>query len=287
MIDIKALSFQYRGQLPLFTDLNLSLAPNHVYGLLGKNGAGKTTLLKLISGLVFPTTGTCRVWDKAPCERRAEFLQDIYFLADDVGVPPLTMAEYCNLYAPFYPRFDAQHFQNALRELDLPHTAHLQQLSTGQKKKFLLAFGLASGARLLLFDEPTNGLDIPSKAQFRKLVVTHADLGKTFVISTHQVHDVELLVDAIVLLDAGKILLNASMANIANHVQVELHQTQPAQGSCLYYEKTLQGFRVVTRAHAATETALDLEILFNAVLANRDHFTALFADISGENHVDV
>jgi ABC-2 type transport system ATP-binding protein len=152
----------------------------------------------------------------------------------------------------------------------------LPDFSHGQKKKFFIAFALACGAKLILLDEPTNGLDIPSKAQFRKLIAAHADAGKTFVISTHQVHDVEHLVDAIVMMDAGKILLNASVEKITQTLQSTLQSVVPEPSTCLYYEKSLAGYHVMKAASDGKETAIDFEFLFNAVLTARENITTLF-----------
>ena len=169
MIELKEISFGY-GKKRLFSGLDLSMEPGTIYGLLGKNGAGKTTLLKIICGLRIAQAGTSRVLGFDSALRPARMLEDIFFLAEELSVPPLTPPVYERLYAPFYPRFDHEAFGGHLSLLEIPTDKKLSELSYGQKKKFLIAFGLASRCRLLLMDEPSNGLDIPSKSQFRRLL---------------------------------------------------------------------------------------------------------------------
>lgn len=208
MIEINNLYFKYKSAKELFTDLNLQLKAGSVYGLLGKNGAGKTTLLKLIAGMLFPESGICRVLGFTPQHRLPQFLQEIYFIPEEFYVPPITAKTYVNLYAPFYTNFDNKIFQDAMNEFDLPTNKELTTLSYGQKKKFLVVFGLAANCKLLLLDEPTNGLDIPSKSQFRKLLASTLTEDKAFIIATHQVRDLETLIDTVVILDDGRVIFN-------------------------------------------------------------------------------
>jgi ABC-2 type transport system ATP-binding protein len=210
MIQIKALDYAYQKKNPLFKNLALSLKPGSICGLLGKNGAGKTTLLKLIAGLLYPKAGSVRVMQHLPEARRVEFLQNLYLLPDTFSLPKMSMKQFLNCYAGFYPKFNQASYQNALDAFELDDTKKLTILSHGQQKKFLLAFGFATGANLMLLDEPTNALDIPSKQQFRKLLATHVSPERTFVISTHQVKDIEHMIDSVVILDNGKVVFNQS-----------------------------------------------------------------------------
>ncbi|MBN1836361.1 MAG: ABC transporter ATP-binding protein [Spirochaetales bacterium] len=274
-IRIKGLSFGYSRE-HLFRDLDLALEAGNIYGLLGKNGAGKTTLLKLICGLRLPQLGECEVLGYPPQNRPAGLLEEIYFLPEEFYVPALSPELYLALYAPFYPRFDREAFEEYRREFELGAAKKLSELSYGQKKKFLLAFGLASGCRLLLLDEPTNGLDIPSKSQFRKLLARAGDDQRIILISTHQVRDMENLIDPIIILDEGSIIFNQPLFEVSRRLHMELEAGEPAPEEVLYADKTLGGYIVVRENTRGEEARVDLETLFNTVIANRDRVAALF-----------
>jgi ABC-2 type transport system ATP-binding protein len=274
-IVISSLSFGY-GRKRLFDNLDLSLEPGNIYGLLGKNGAGKTTLLKLVCGLRFPQAGSCQVLGYPPERRPASLLEDLYFLPEEFFVPPLTMEQYLRIYAPFYPRFSAGAFGEYQQEFALERGKKLSEFSYGQKKKFLLAFGLAAGCRLLLLDEPTNGLDIPSKSQFRKLLAGAGEKHRIILISTHQVRDMENLIDPIIILDEGSIIFQQPMHEVTRRLQVELEPVEPAPAEVLYSDKTLGGYLVVRENFSGEETRLDLETLFNTVIGNRQRIRELF-----------
>ena len=275
MLHIQDLSFGYR-QTKLFNHLSLSLTKGGVFGLLGKNGAGKTTLLKIIAGLVFPDSGTCEVMGFTPKNRQPEFLADIYFLPEDFALPELTATQYASFYAGFYKNFDATAFNKYLTEFSLPRDQLLTTLSHGQKKKFLISFGLATHCRLLILDEPTNGLDIPSKTQFKQLLAATVTDDRLIIISTHQVHDVEHLVDAIAIVDDGEIVLNQSVVAIAQKLSCQLTSEAPDIMESFYSEKRLGGYLSVTLNRTSQETPIDLEALFNAVLANKIKIQQLF-----------
>ncbi len=275
MVTIENLSFGY-GRQPLFSHLDLRLEAGNIYGLLGKNGAGKTTLLKLISGLRFRQGGECRVLDYDPGVRAPGLLADLSFIPEEFYVPAVTPGVYQRLYAGFYPRFDRQAFGRYLREFEVREEQKLSELSYGQKKKFLLAFALASRCRLLLLDEPTNGLDIPSKSQFRRLLAQAGEEDQVILISTHQVRDMENLIDPIIVLDQGRIIFQQPMHEVSRRLTVELVQEQPAAESVLFADKTLGGYVVVRESRDEEESRIDLETLFNTVVTNRERVQALF-----------
>jgi len=275
-IEIKNLCFGYTKER-LFSNLDLSLQGGNIYGLLGKNGAGKTSLLKLICGLRIPDSGACSVLGWEPRNRPASLLEDIYFLPEEFYIPPISGELYRQIYAPFYPRFSLEAFRDYLGEFDLPEKKRLSEMSYGQKKKFLLAFGLATRCRLVLLDEPTNGLDIPSKSQFRKLLAGAGQEERIILISTHQVRDMENLIDPIIILDEGQIIFQQPMYEVTRCLRVEMQMEQPSGDGVLYSEKALGGYVVVRRNESGEETQLDLETLFNTVIANRDRIGQLFA----------
>jgi len=276
MIEIKNLSFGYRKKEKLFTELNLHLPPGYIYGLLGKNGAGKTTLLKIISGLLFPQGGECQALNHKPQNRSPHFLEEIYFIPEEFFTPVITISEYENIYAPFYPRFSSERLSSYISDFDLPVNEKLSSFSYGQKKKFLLAFGVATDCKLLILDEPSNGLDIPSKSQFRRLLASSITDDRTFIVSTHQVRDMENLIDPIIILDDGEIIFNYSVYEVSRCLSIQLQQESPDIDKVLYSEKTLGGYAVITKNTAGSDSQIDLEILFNAVVNNREKISSIF-----------
>ncbi len=272
MITLENIDFGYSRGVPLFTKLSLGVSDGGIYGLLGKNGAGKTSLLKIISGLVFAQTGVCRVFDQNPKDRSPNFLSELYLLPEDLYVPPMSAEDYCKCYAPFYPKFDSKIFTGIIKEFEISNNRLLTELSHGQKKKFLIAFGIATQARLFILDEPTNGLDIPSKTLFRQLLVTYFNENRTFIISTHQVHDIQNLIDHVILLDGGKIIFNHQTVEISKCFTFSRQVKEPQLDECLYYEKQLGGYSVIHENRGGEETEIDLEMLFNAVLSKNAVF---------------
>ena len=275
MIRIENLTFSYPKSETLFHELNLDLSPGNVYGLLGKNGAGKTTLLRVIAGLLFAQKGSCSVFEVSSASRTPAFLADMYFIAEELLLPPLKISEYKALYAPFYPSFSEELFQKSLREFSLSEKDRLGSLSFGQKKKFSIAFALASNTRLVIFDEPTNGLDIPSKSQFRKLLISCIDEERIFIISTHQVRDIQNLIDPIVILDEGRVILHESIDAINSRLGVKLLPGAPEPGDYLFVEKVIGGYAALCEDNTYSGN-VDLELLFNATLENKERFAEIF-----------
>jgi len=276
MVKIKNLSFGY-GKEKLFSNLDFQLVPGNIYGLLGKNGVGKTTLLKLISGLRYPQDGECLVLHYIPQKRLPGMLEELYFIPEEFFVPPITMRTYEKIYAPFYPRFDRKALAEYMKEFDLDSKKKLTELSYGQKKKFLLAFGIATNCLHFLLDEPTNGLDIPSKSQFRKILASALTDDRIILISTHQVRDMENLIDPIIILEDGQIIFNQYVQDISKHLIIQMDHDLPGAEDVLYSAKVLGGYAVVKKNRSGEESRMDLETLFNAVTTNRDKINELFS----------
>ena len=197
MITTKQLSFGYKSGRPVFSGLDLSLPQGSVVGLLGKNGEGKTTLLKNLCGQLFSKQGE---------------------IPEEIHVPQVTIRRYFDLCAPFYPNYDEAIARELIETFSLDWNMNLGKVSQGQKKKALIAFALSLRVPLLLLDEPTNGLDIPSKGEFRRAVARHLSEEQTVIISTHQVRDLEQLIDRIVILERGSIYCNESIADLSERL---------------------------------------------------------------------
>ena len=267
MIRVSNVGFSYK-KTSLFDGLDLELAAGGIYGLLGRNGAGKTSLLKLLSGQLFPAAGDCSVLDFNPSRRSPELLREIYFLPEEFHTPSITGEAYLGAYAPFYPRFDRVRFSELAGEFEISIQNRLASMSYGQKKKFLLAFAFSTGSKILLLDEPTNGLDIPSKRQFRRAVASSIESDQVILISTHQVRDMEHLIDPIIILEAGKIVLNYGIGDIADRLSVTMETQEPVGEDVLYSEMVVGGYTVLRARHAETDgRAVDLELLFNAIVS--------------------
>ncbi len=276
MININNLHFAYKKKNSLFTNLNLNLPDGNIYGLLGKNGAGKTTLLKIILGLLFPQKGDCRVLGFQSIERHPIMLSEVFLIPEEFHIPSLTVKEYKNLYSPFYPRFKNDEFQNYLNEFSISEKEKLTGLSYGQKKKFVLSFGLATDSRILILDEPTNGLDIPGKSQFRKLLTSSISDDRIILISTHQVRDIQQLIDPVIILDNGEIIFQRSMTEVNEKLRVRLVKDEPDPENTLYHEKAIGGYSVLCEDEEISSTGVDLEILFNAAIKNKEKLNAVF-----------
>lgn len=276
MIQISDLLYGYGNKKPLFDQLRLTLPAGNIYGLLGRNGAGKSTLLKIISGLLFPVKGQINVFGYLPGDRLPQFLQEIYLVTEEFDLPSMTIRQFVKLYSPFYPRFSTEAFDSYIQEFQLSKAETLPSLSYGQKKKFLLSFGLATDCKLLILDEPTNGLDIPSKSQFRKVVASAIHENRSFIISTHQVRDMENLIDPIIILDEGEIVFHESYERIIQKLTVTRQTNLPDEHETVYAESHFGSYTVVRENTTGSETNMNLETLFNTVINSKERVYQLF-----------
>mgnify|MGYP003536510983 FL=1 len=273
MITINTLDFSYKNAA-VFKNISLNFKRGNVYGLLGENGVGKTTLLKLICGLQHPTAGTCTVDEFVPSERNPYFLQNIFFLPEEVITDDTTPEKFVKKLGVFYPRYDHEYFLNLMNELEVDATKKFDALSYGQKKKALLACALSLRTDYLLLDEPTNGLDIPSKALFRKVILQHCTDETTVIISTHQVKDVENLIDPIVILDHDEVLLDATFEEISKKLYFEYGAEK--SDNALYSEMMPGGYINVLPNNFEMESKVNVEALFNAVRNNKKKIREIF-----------
>lgn len=277
IINLKNVDFSYSRKTELLSDINLNLSAGHIHGLLGKNGEGKSTLLKLFSGLVFPNDGEVDVMGYAPAKRPYGLLKDTFFLPEELPEINLTVEQYEKVYAPFYPNFGKEQFDYYLKEFDIESAkTGINKMSQGQKKKVLIAFGLACNTRILLMDEPTNGLDIPSKGQFRKMVASVTDEEKIIIISTHQVRDLDSLIDSIIIMENHKIVLNETIENITRKLLFKVSDRGEKAGDVIYAEDVLKGYYQVCENKSGEDSKLDIELLFNAVVSNTERINNIF-----------
>ncbi|MCF0211157.1 MAG: ABC transporter ATP-binding protein [Bacteroidales bacterium] len=277
MIQINNLDFCYKKNKPILSNITLALQNGRIHGLLGKNGVGKTTLLHLIAGLQFPEKGTVMVDDIEAKSRDVHFYQKMFFLNDDMPETDFTIKMYEKVNAKFYPQFSHEDFIKYLEEFEVTDLKQkISKLSFGTRKKVYIAFGLACNTTLTLLDEPTNGLDIPSKASFRKIIQYAMTDDKTMIISTHQARDLQNILDNIILLDETSVMLNATTEEITSKLWFGIEDKVSSTKKILYQEDTIAGLSTVRANYNDEESNLDVEMLFNAAFSNRELFKELF-----------
>lgn len=257
-------SYRYSGsKRDSISDFNMELSSGKIVGLLGANGAGKSTLLYLMSGLLKPTSGQVNVSGYSPWDRKPGFLSDIFLVPEELDIPAVPLKKYVEAYSPFYPKFSYETLEKALEHFNLTPDIHLGALSMGQKKKAFLAFALACHTQVLLMDEPTNGLDIPGKSEFRKAVAQTMDDERTIIISTHQVRDLEQLLDHVLIMDNKGIQLDESIEQLQQRFSFGIASTLPECG-VIWSEGVIGGYAFMKmRTPEEPETEVNLEALFN------------------------
>lgn len=276
MLKVEEMTFSYKRNEYLLNRLNFDITPGGVYGLLGKNGSGKSTLLYLMTGLMFPKIGRIYIDGVEPCKRLPKTLEQLYLLPEEYDVPATSVDEFIKRNAVFYPRFSREDFDRYMNIFDLEPVKNMQRVSMGQKKKYLVSFALATNTALLFMDEPTNGMDIPSKSQFRKAIALGMNDERSIVISTHQVRDLESMIDRVLILHNHSMLLNESTMRIAEKLEFINTTDKEELDGCIYSAFTPAGFVGVRPNVTGVETPVDLEVLFNALITNPDTVTNQF-----------
>jgi ABC-2 type transport system ATP-binding protein len=275
MVTIQNLHFAYRRQ-PALSGLDMTLSPGSIYGLLGRNGTGKSTLLRNIAGFLFPHSGKINVLGYEPRKRQPSFLQKVFLVPEDIQLPAIGLDQWLKYTAPFYGGFDRNAFEHYCREFEVPIVSRLTDMSYGQQKKVLISFALATNAELLLMDEPTNGLDIVSKNQFRKVIAGAIDDRKCFLISTHQVNDLEQLIDRVMVMDNGRIIFDQGVDTIAEKLLFKLSRDENEEAMAIYREFSLSGNALILPNYLQEESRTNLEMLYKAVNTDEKVINAYF-----------
>ncbi len=273
MIEIKDLAFSY-GNVPVLKSITTSLEEGRIYGLLGENGVGKTTLLTLLCGLKKADSGSICTDGENPFDRTPSLLEKQYYLPDEVAPVAMKAEVFAKERGAFWPLYDHEIFLTIMKEFENDPSKKMNQMSAGQLKKTYISFGLATGCRYLFMDEPTNGLDIPSKAQFRAAVMKYTPEDSTIVISTHQVRDLENIIDPVIILDKQDVLLNASIEEISEKLYFDYGTTQ--REDALYREALPGGFLQVCPNTGGEESKVNIEALFNTVHAHKELIKGMF-----------
>lgn len=268
MLQINQVNYHYNKSKPLYDSVDIQLETGKLYGLLGKNGTGKTTLLKCVMGLLFPKSGDCALDKNSTTKRLPKSLNELFYLPEQITPAPVKISTYCKMNAPFYSNFSHETFQEILKEFDLDDSLYLNKISHGMLKKSMIAFGIATHTKWLLLDEPTNGLDIPSKSLFKKVISSFLIEDRGVIISTHQVRDIENLIDTVLILDRKKIALNSDIAELSEKLTFKMANNTDELQNILYSEDTGMGIRAICSNSNDLNSRVDLELLFNSVIVD-------------------
>lgn len=274
MVIIKNLAFSY-GSKEVLKNISMNLESGKIYGLLGENGVGKTTLLTLLAGLKNTQSGSIDIDGRNPFHREPSLLADQYYLPDEVSPVHSKAISWAKSAGKFWPNFSLEKFLQIMKEFEVDENQMMNTMSNGQLKKTYISFGLACGTKYLYMDEPTNGLDIPSKAQFRSAIMKYTGDESTIVISTHQVRDLENVIDPIIILDKQDVLLNASIEEISDKLYFDYGTT--LNPSSLYTEQLPGGFIQVYQNVGKQDSKVNIEALFNAVHKNKELLKGIFS----------
>lgn len=275
MIEIKDLAFSY-GKTPILKSITTTLEEGRIYGLLGENGVGKTTLLTLLCGLKKVCSGSITTDGENPFDRTPTLLQNQFYLPDEV-LPVAMKAEcFAKERGAFWPDYGHAKFLEIMKEFENDPAKKMNQMSAGQLKKTYISLALACGCKYIFMDEPTNGLDIPSKTQFRSAIMKYTSDDSTIVISTHQVRDLENIIDPIIILDRQDVLLNATVEEITSKLYFD-YGTQLHPES-LYSEQLPGGFIQVYPNSTGEDSKINVEALFNAVHKNKELIKGMFSN---------
>lgn len=277
MLKVNDCTFSYsRRKEPVLKNFSLEIAEGGVYGLLGSNGAGKSTLLYLIAGLLNPDSGDVTLNGINTRLRRPETVSEIFIVPEEFDFPSLTLEKFVELNKPFYPRFSYDEMLENLAIFELTPDLNVSKLSMGQKKKVALSFAMATNTRVLILDEPTNGLDIPGKAAFRRYISRAVSDERIFIISTHQVRDVAQLLDHVLIVDNRQVLFDHSIADIQSRLKFVETLDRNLIDSALYASNSLGGSALVLPNLDGNDTEINLELLFEFAHDDPQGLNAIF-----------
>lgn len=277
MLEINDITYSYsKRKNPVVKNYSLSILPGTICGLLGRNGAGKSTLLYLVTGLLKPQQGSISYNGFTPWNRQVGFLNDVFIVPEEFFLPNVKLSEFVKTMTPFYPKFRMDDLEKHLYTFEMTPDVHLGQLSMGQKKRVFISFALACNTSLLILDEPTNGLDIPGKRLFRKAVLNGMTDDRTIIISTHQVFDVEKIIDHVVITDTDGVLLDSKMFDISNKLKFSFTTDRNRASEALVALDAPGGANIVEVSDGNEETEINLETLFELTRQNPEIITRLF-----------
>jgi len=214
LITIQGLSVHFPGCQAL-KSIDLQVPRGTVFALLGENGAGKTTLIRVLTGFLQPTAGKCQVMGLDPSHEALEIRQRIGYVSDAPALYDwMTVAEIGWFASSFYSDGYWDCYRDLIAGYDVPEQRKIQQLSKGQRAKVALALALAHDPELLILDEPTSGLDPLVRREFLESLVDRVAIGRTVLLSSHQIAEVERVADHVAILQQGQVLLTESLQGL-------------------------------------------------------------------------
>ncbi len=272
MIKIENITFGYpKRPVPIYEHFSLDIAAGGVYGLLGPNGAGKSTLLYIIAGLLNCAEGRVTYRGINTRLRLPSVMSDIFLIPEEFTLPAISIRRYAEVTSPMYPHFSFDDMYANLNRFGIDCDTPMGTMSMGQRKKAFIAFALACNTSLLLMDEPTNGLDIPGKAQFRSVIASAMNDERTIIISTHQVRDIDRMLDHIIIIDEkGHIRLDASTYDITSQWTFGTTSDPSVVKEAVYVRPSIGGFSVILplKDDEDASSDVDIEMLFEYVMSS-------------------
>ena len=267
MIKFKNVDYSYSSKR-VINDLSFNISKNGVYGLLGENGTGKTTMINLMAGLLCPKNGNVSVLGYPSFDKKVDMYKELFIIPEEFSLPSMTFAKYIKTYSPFYPNFSKEEVEDYSKRFKVDSSQRLDRMSMGQRKKCLLAFCFAANCAIMILDEPTNGLDIPSKMTFRSIVAEKATEDRLILISTHQIRDIDSILDSLIVIDNENMLLMSSISDIES----KLSFVDATNAENVIYR---EGNVAIVPNNGENETSVNIEILFNAVVVNAEKINNL------------
>ena len=263
MITLRDASYSYPKKADALTGITCEVHPG-IHLLMGANGTGKTTLLHLMAGLRYPASGVCLLDGEELRLRRPSQLCRVQYFSPDMDFPEKSVEQMVSRHAPFFPRFDAGMLSRNLAAFSIDPRRKFTDLSFGNAIKVRLAYMLALRCEVLLLDEPTVGLDFEGRCQFGRLLMECVDEDQTVVVSTHSLSEFEPLYDSVMFLRDGRLLLQATFADISRWVTSVVTATPPADA--IYSEMRMGRCHSIVPAEVDDmESAPDCTLLYNAL----------------------
>lgn len=264
MIELSDVSYWYEPGKEVLRNISANIAGGRIYGLLGLNGTGKTTLLKLLSGLLFPKQGRITIDGENIVLRNVSTLMKVVFMPAELDFRDETAGKYVSMNSVFYPSFSREVLEDSLDKFGIgsPELS-LKELSLGQKHKFMFAFLLSLGTEFLFLDEPLNGMDIPSRNTFRKLLFRHLREDQTAIISTHVTADLSNIITDVLIIREDGSLFCASLEDLSHRY---IYGIAASDTGAVYAENCAEGYRVIRQNDGEPESEIPVDILFNAVI---------------------
>lgn len=218
LIEIKNVSKSY-GKKQALNNINITIEPGKIYGLLGPNGSGKTTLIKLINDLLTPTSGEILIKGQKPgieSKKIISYLPERTYLNMNFKVKELL-----NYFEEFYENFNKTKAQELLKKLDINEEDKLKTMSKGTKEKVQLILVMSRKADIYILDEPIGGVDPASRDYILETILNNFDENSSMIISTHLIQDIENILDNVIFINKGNIILN----DIADNIRTEKGKT--------------------------------------------------------------